>query len=124
LTTSSCHHAIFHVAYDAIEWESGTLADEHFNAWCEGHTGYPLVDAAMKQIAQTGYMHNRLRMISASFLVKDLGFDAQGHFIYRYLPTLKKLSKPAIHAPWQARFKILKVANVNLGVDYPYPIID
>lgn len=43
-----------------------------FAAWCEGRTGYPLVDAAMRQLNQTGYMHNRLRMVSASFLVKDL----------------------------------------------------
>jgi deoxyribodipyrimidine photo-lyase len=46
-----------------------------FAAWCEGRTGYPLVDAAMAQINQTGYMHNRLRMVVASFLVKDLGID-------------------------------------------------
>ncbi len=46
-----------------------------FRAWCEGRTGYPIVDAAMKQINQTGYMHNRLRMIVASFLVKDLHVD-------------------------------------------------
>lgn len=46
-----------------------------FQAWCEGKTGYPLVDAAMRQINQTGYMHNRLRMVAASFLVKDLLVD-------------------------------------------------
>lgn len=46
-----------------------------FKAWCEGRTGYPIVDAAMRQINQTGYMHNRLRMITASFLVKDLHVD-------------------------------------------------
>lgn len=46
-----------------------------FQAWCEGRTGYPLVDAAMRQINQTGYMHNRLRMVAASFLVKDLLID-------------------------------------------------
>jgi deoxyribodipyrimidine photolyase len=44
-------------------------------AWCEGSTGYPLVDAAMRQLNQTGYMHNRLRMLTASFLVKDLQVD-------------------------------------------------
>ena len=43
-------------------------AHAHFAAWCEGRTGYPLVDAAMAQINQTGYMHNRLRMVVASFL--------------------------------------------------------
>ncbi len=46
-----------------------------FKAWCEGKTGYPLIDAAMRQINQTGYMHNRLRMVTASFLVKDLLID-------------------------------------------------
>ncbi len=48
---------------------------DHFAAWCEGRTGYPLVDAAMRQLNQTGYMHNRLRMVAASFLVKDLLID-------------------------------------------------
>jgi deoxyribodipyrimidine photo-lyase len=46
-----------------------------FRAWCEGRTGYPLVDAGMRQLAQSGYMHNRLRMLTASFLVKDLHVD-------------------------------------------------
>ena len=46
-----------------------------YAAWCEGRTGYPLVDAAMRQLDATGYMHNRLRMVAASFLVKDLGID-------------------------------------------------
>ncbi len=65
----------FRREYDRIHWEHGKHADEHFAAWCEGRTGYPLVDAAMHQLAQTGYMHNRLRMVTASFLTKDLGID-------------------------------------------------
>jgi len=65
----------FKPAYDAIEWEEGPQAEVAFAAWCEGRTGYPLVDAAMAQINQTGYMHNRLRMVVASFLTKDLGID-------------------------------------------------
>jgi deoxyribodipyrimidine photo-lyase len=65
----------FKPACDAIEWEQGPAADLLFQAWCQGRTGYPLVDAAMAQINQTGYMHNRLRMVVASFLVKDLGID-------------------------------------------------
>jgi len=48
---------------------------QFFQAWCDGNTGYPLVDAAMRQLNQTGYMHNRLRMVAASFLVKDLQVD-------------------------------------------------
>jgi deoxyribodipyrimidine photo-lyase len=65
----------FKPAYDAIQWEQGEAADALFCAWCRGRTGYPLVDAAMAQINQTGYMHNRLRMVVASFLAKDLGID-------------------------------------------------
>lgn len=61
--------------YDAIRWEHGAKAQTLFKAWCEGRTGYPMVDAAMAQLNQTGYMHNRLRMVSGSFLVKDLGID-------------------------------------------------
>jgi deoxyribodipyrimidine photo-lyase len=67
--------ASFKPEYDAIRWEHGKHAEAMFAAWCEGRTGYPLVDAAMAQINQTGYMHNRLRMVVASFLVKDLGID-------------------------------------------------
>lgn len=65
----------FRPEYDAIAWESGPEAEALFKAWCEGATGYPLVDAAMRQLNQTGYMHNRLRMVVASFLSKDLGLD-------------------------------------------------
>jgi deoxyribodipyrimidine photo-lyase len=65
----------FKPAYDAIEWEDGPQADAAFAAWCEGRTGYPLVDAAMAQLNRTGYMHNRLRMVTACFLIKDLGID-------------------------------------------------
>ena len=65
----------FRPAHDRIRWEHGRKADEQFAAWCEGRTGYPLLDAAMHQITQTGYMHNRLRMVVASFLTKDLGID-------------------------------------------------
>jgi deoxyribodipyrimidine photo-lyase len=62
----------FKTEYDALEFPN----DEGlFAAWCEGRTGYPLVDAAMRQLNQTGYMHNRLRMVAASFLVKDLLVD-------------------------------------------------
>jgi deoxyribodipyrimidine photo-lyase len=56
----------------AIPWEND---GEAFAAWCEGQTGYPVVDAAMRQLAETGWMHNRARMIVASFLVKDLLID-------------------------------------------------
>jgi deoxyribodipyrimidine photo-lyase len=65
----------FRPEYDKIQWHHGKHADALFDAWCKGQTGYPLVDAAMAQINQTGYMHNRLRMVVASFLCKDLGID-------------------------------------------------
>ena len=58
--------------FDAIEVESGPQAHEAFEAWKQGRTGYPIVDAGMRQLNQTGFMHNRVRMIVASFLVKDL----------------------------------------------------
>ncbi|RYE98491.1 MAG: deoxyribodipyrimidine photo-lyase, partial [Oxalobacteraceae bacterium] len=63
--------AAFRPEYDAIQWDTGEHADALFQAWCEGRTGFPLVDAAMRQLNQTGYQHNRLRMVTASFLTKD-----------------------------------------------------
>lgn len=59
----------FRKEYDEVEWEN---RKDLFQAWCEGRTGFPIVDAAMSQLNQTGWMHNRLRMIVASFLTKDL----------------------------------------------------
>ena len=161
--------------FDRIKFEHGRHADEAFSAWCEGRTGYPLVDAAMAQINQTGWMHNRLRMVTASFLTKDLGidwrrgeayfalhlidyelasnnggwqwaastgcdaqpwfrifnpvtqsrrFDPQGKFIRRYLPQLAGLDDEQIHAPWQVGPIELEAAGVELGRDYPRPIVD
>ena len=161
--------------FDRVRFEHGRHADESFAAWCEGRTGYPLVDAAMAQINQTGWMHNRLRMVTASFLVKDLGidwrrgeayfalhlidydlasnnggwqwcastgcdaqpwfrifnpvtqsrrFDPEGKFIRRYLPQLAGLDAEQIHAPWQVGPIELEAAGVELGRDYPRPIVD
>ena len=62
----------FQSRFDRLAWPN---PDGHFDAWREARTGYPIVDAAMRQLNQTGYMHNRLRMIAASFLVKDLHVD-------------------------------------------------
>ncbi|MES2024768.1 MAG: deoxyribodipyrimidine photo-lyase [Pseudomonadota bacterium] len=160
--------------YDAIIWESGEHAQHLFQSWCDGKTGYPLVDAAMAQLNQTGYMHNRLRMVTASFLIKDIGidwrwgeryfadklndfdlaannggwqwasssgcdaqpyfrifnpitqsekFDPDGKFIRRYLPQLKALSSKHIHAPWRLPAMELKMAGIELGENYPNPII-
>ncbi len=62
----------FQRRYANMQWENN---DEHFAAWCEGRTGYPIVDAAMRQLNSLNWMHNRLRMITASFLTKDLLID-------------------------------------------------
>ena len=161
--------------YDNIQWEKGEKAEALFKAWCDGKTGYPLVDAAMHQLNQTGYMHNRLRMVTACFLIKDLGidwrwgeayfalhlndfdlsannggwqwaassgcdaqpyfrifnpitqsekFDAEGKFIRRYLPQLNKLPNKHIHAPWNAPSDLLVQAGIQLGINYPHPVID
>ena len=58
-----------------LRWDSGPVADARFAAWAAGRTGYPLVDAGMRQLAAEGWMHNRVRMLPASFLVKDLHLD-------------------------------------------------
>lgn len=62
----------FHRRYDALSWSD---SDEDFAAWCEGRTGFPIVDAGMRELNTTGFMHNRVRMIVASFLTKDLVQD-------------------------------------------------
>ena len=164
----------FKPEYDRIAWEEGAYADTLFKAWCEGATGYPIVDAAMLQLNTTGYMHNRLRMIVASFLTKDLGvnwrwgeryfaeklndfdlsannggwqwaastgcdaqpyfrifnpttqsekFDPEGKFIKRYLPQLQKLDKKNIHAPSLMEPMLAKAAGLEIGRNYPLPIV-
>lgn len=67
-----CKHYCFKDKYQEVNWHND---HEAFSAWCDGNTGYPLVDAAMKQLKQTGWMHNRLRMVVASFLTKHLLID-------------------------------------------------
>ncbi|KAF1916531.1 DNA photolyase, FAD-binding/Cryptochrome [Ampelomyces quisqualis] len=67
-----CMNKPFKFEYTNIEWEYN---DDHFRAWKEGRTGYPIVDAAMRSLNHTGYMHNRNRMITASFLAKHLLLD-------------------------------------------------
>lgn len=65
-------HQSFKPAYDNIQWINN---ESDFERWCEGNTGYPLVDAGMRQLNATGYMHNRVRMVVASFLTKHLLID-------------------------------------------------
>jgi deoxyribodipyrimidine photo-lyase len=62
----------FRQEYDRIEWRNN---EEEFKRWCEGKTGFPIVDAGMRQLNETGFMHNRVRMITSSFLIKDLLVD-------------------------------------------------
>lgn len=62
----------FRREYDAIQWRNN---EEEFSAWTQGKTGYPLVDAGMRQLNATGFMHNRVRMVTASFLCKHLLID-------------------------------------------------
>lgn len=65
-------HRSFKEKYDAIQWRND---EKEFQLWCNGKTGYPIVDAGMRQLNETGYMHNRVRMIVASFLCKHLLID-------------------------------------------------
>jgi deoxyribodipyrimidine photo-lyase len=92
--------ASFKPEYDRIHWAQGASADALFDAWCAGRTGYPLVDAAMAQINQTGYMHNRLRMVVASFLTKDLGLDWRRGEAY-FATHLNDFDLAANNGGWQ-----------------------
>ncbi len=65
-------HEPFRVEFEAFPW---SVSRRHFRAWCEGRTGYPIVDAGMRQLNAEGWMHNRVRMVTASFLTKDLHID-------------------------------------------------
>ncbi len=62
----------FHPKFNKLKWSSNQKA---YQRWCEGSTGFPIVDAGMREMNQTGFMHNRVRMIAASFLIKDLHID-------------------------------------------------
>ena len=73
--------------FDSIELDTGPAAEQKFGVWCEGRTGFPIVDAGIRQLVETGWMHNRVRMIVASFLVKDLHLAWQwgARFFLRHL---------------------------------------
>ncbi len=93
-------HAVdraFKPEYDAIAWDDWP---DGLAAWCAGRTGYPLVDAAMRQLLHSGWMHNRLRMIVASFLCKDLGIDWR-HGERHFANQLNDFDLAANNGGWQ-----------------------
>ncbi|GAB2294440.1 Cryptochrome-2 [Dionaea muscipula] len=146
-----------------------------FKAWRQGRTGYPLVDAGMRELWATGWIHNRMRVIVSTFCVKflllpwrwgmkyfwdtlldadlesdilgwqyisgslpdghDLNrlddpevqgskFDPEGEYVRQWLPELARMPTEWIHHPWDAPHSVLKFAGVELGVNYPTPIIE
>ena len=80
--------------------EAGPERDRLFQAWCDGKTGYPIVDAGMRQLNRTGWMHNRVRMIVASFLIKDLRIDWQSGERY-FMRHLLDADTAANNGNWQ-----------------------
>lgn len=164
--------APFRADFAAFPWRRDPTALKH---WQRGQTGYPIVDAGMRQLWQTGWMHNRVRMVVASFLVKHLlipwqdgarwfwdtlvdadlannssgwqwvagcgadaapyfrifnpilqgkKFDPEGAYIYRWVPELANLPAKHVHEPWNAPAVVLDAAGIELGRDYPLPIVD
>lgn len=158
--------------FDRFPWQDN---EDLQQAWQQGATGYPIVDAGMRQLWRTGYMHNRVRMITASFLVKNLlqdwragarwfwnslldadlannsaswqwvagcgadaapyfrifnpvtqgrKFDPQGDYVRRYVPELANVPDKYVHCPWEAPPHVLESAGVQLGKDYPQPIVE
>ncbi|NEP15915.1 MAG: DASH family cryptochrome [Leptolyngbya sp. SIO4C1] len=154
-----------------IEWKQDW---ERFDRWREGETGYPLVDANMRELAATGFMSNRGRQNVASFLTKNLGidwrmgaewfesvlidydvcsnwgnwnytagvgndargfryfnipkqskdYDPEGKYVKHWLPELQKVPIKKIHTPWKLDREEQKRCGVQLGVDYPNPVVD
>lgn len=162
----------FKPLYNRIAWQNDEAL---FAAWQTGRTGYPIVDAAMRQLAREAWMHNRARMIVASFLSKDLlidwrwgeahfmhllvdgdpaannggwqwaagtGTDAQpyfrifnptsqgrkfdpaGAYVRRYLPELAGVPDRFVHEPWKMPEPLQRQCGLQLGHDYPYPLVD
>ena len=162
----------FRPEFENFPWDEDEAA---LKAWQRGLTGYPIVDAGMRELWQTGWMHNRVRMIVASFLIKDLmipwqigerwfwdtlvdadlannaaswqwvagsgadaapyfrvfnptlqgkKFDPRGAYVRRYVPEIAGLSDDHLHAPWEAPKEILAAAGIELGKDYPEPMVD
>lgn len=162
----------FQPAFAALPFREDPAA---WQAWCDGRTGYPVVDAAMRQLRASGFVHNRARMITASFLTKHLlmdwrlgeqefmrhlvdgdiasnnggwqwtastgtdpqpyfrvfnpilqgqRFDPEGDYVRRWVPELRGIAGPAVHAPWELGPMEQAAAGVRIGIDYPAPIVD
>ncbi len=158
--------------FDDFPWVDDAVL---LRLWQRGQTGYPMVDAGMRELWRTGYMHNRVRMIVGSFLVKNLllhwrlgeewfwdtlldadlannsmnwqwvagcgvdaapyfrvfnpvlqgqKFDGEGVYVRKYVPELAALPDKHIHSPWLAGAAVLRSAGLELGVDYPLPVVD
>ncbi|MBE2230907.1 MAG: deoxyribodipyrimidine photo-lyase [Chitinophagaceae bacterium] len=90
-------HQSFKPEYDRIQWRNN---ETDFRAWCEGRTGYPIVDAGMRELNATGFMHNRVRMIVASFLTKHLLIDWRKGEAY-FAQKLLDYDLPANNGGWQ-----------------------
>lgn len=163
---------VFNSKFKHFKWREDS---ESFRLWAKGQTGFPIIDAGMRELWQTGTMHNRVRMVVASFLIKnqlihwhtgehwfwdclvdaDLAsnsaswqwcagsgadaapyfrifnpvlqsqkFDPEGEYLTRYCPELASLPPKLRHAPWLAKPEALELANIKLGIDYPFPILD
>jgi len=87
----------FKAKYDFIQWRNN---EDEFNHWCEGKTGYPMVDAGMRQLNRTGFMHNRVRMLVASFLCKNLLIDWRWGEAY-FAEKLNDFDLSANNGNWQ-----------------------
>lgn len=162
----------FKPEFEGFPWADGAQA---LKQWQRGQTGYPIVDAGLRQLWATGTMHNRVRMIVASFLIKHLlidwragerwfwdtlvdadlasnaagwqwvagsgadaapyfrifnpvlqgeKFDAKGAYVRRWCPELARLPEAFVHKPWDAPADALRQAGIELGRDYPHPIVD
>lgn len=90
-------HKSFKEKYDAIPWRNNEV---EFQVWCEGNTGYPMVDAGIRQLNQTGFMHNRVRMVVASFLCKHLLIDWRWGEAY-FAQKLNDYDLSANNGNWQ-----------------------
>ena len=137
----------FKPAYDRIAWRN---KEEEFKAWCEGKTGYPIVDAGMRELKETGYMHNRVRMVVASFLTKHLLIDwrwGEAYFAEKLLdfelasnnggwqwaastgtdaqPYFRVFNPESQTKKFDKELKYIKKWVPELGTkDYPKPIVD